>query len=447
MLCTERVRKANPIMNRRDFLKHLGRGAAGVGILAGAPMIVPAEVVGRGKRPAPSNRIVMAGIGNGWMGASNMSGLMNIDDVQMVAVCDVFEPHLAAGVKKVNDRYKNKDCRGYKDFRELFQREDLDAVMTALPDFSHSIPAIMAAQKGLDIYGEKPFALTIGEGRAMVNAVERHGRIWQTGSWQRSRDNFRQGVELVRNGRIGKVTHVDVGYQGGIIDFTKESDRWKPEDVPPGLDYDLWLGSAPWAPYAPARLFKNWRYVLDYGGGMLTDWVGHHLDIAHWGLDKDHTGPVRIEGKGTFDPGFYDTPAHFDVLCTYADGVTIRISDSLPHGAKFMGENGKWVHVDRGSIKANPESLLNEKIGPEELRLTRSTDHYQNFIDCVKSRQQTLTPAETGHRSASVGNLGLISILVGRPIEWDPDTETIKNDEEASRYLTREMRAPWALPV
>jgi predicted dehydrogenase len=434
-------------MNRRDFLKHVGRGAAGVGILAGAPMIVPAEVVGRGKRPAPSNRIVMAAIGNGWMGASNISGLLNIDDVQMVALCDVYKPHLEDGLKKINDRYGNKDCASYKDFRELFQRDDLDAVMTALPDFSHSIPAIMAAQKGLDIYGEKPFSRTVVEGRAMVNAVKRYGRIWQTGSWQRSRDNFRQGVELVRNGRIGKVSHVDVGYGGGIIDFSKTADQWKPEPPPADLDYDLWLGSAPWQPYCPARLFKNWRNVLDYGGGMLTDWVGHHLDIAHWGLDKDHTGPVRIEAKGNFVPGFYDVPEHFDVHCTYADGVTIRISDSLPAGAKFFGENGKWVHVNRGSIDANPAKLLNETIGADEIRLTRSTDHYQNFIDCVKSRQEAIAPAETGHRSASVGNLGLISILVGRPLDWDPETETIKNDDEATRYLSREMRAPWTLPV
>lgn len=434
-------------MNRRDFLKHVGRGAAGVGLLAGAPMIVPAEVIGRGKRPAPSNRIVMAAIGNGWMGASNISGFLNIDDVQLVAVCDVFAPNLQNGLKKINERYGNSDCAGYKDFRELLQRDDLDTIMHALPDFSHSIPSIMAAQKGLDVYGEKPFSRTVAEGRAMVNAIEKHGRIWQTGSWQRSRDNFRQGVELVRNGRIGRVTRVEVGYRGGLLDFEETADRWKPEPVPEGLDYDLWLGSAPWQPYAPARVHKNWRNLLDYGGGMLTDWVGHHLDIAHWALDKDSIGPVFIDGKGTFEDGYYDVPATFDVLCTYADGVTIRISDSLPSGTKFLGENGKWVHVDRGLIEANPASLLYEKIGPDELHLTRSTDHYQNFIDCVKSRQQTLTPAETGHRSASVGNLGLISIQVGRPIHWDPETETIKNDEVASRYLAREMRSPWTLPI
>lgn len=434
-------------MNRRNFLKQLGRGAAAAGLLSGAPMIVPAEVVGRGKRPAPSNRIVMAAIGNGWMGASNISGLLNVDDVQMVAVCDVFAPHLQSGIAKINERYGNKDCAGYKDFRELFLRDDLDAVMTALPDFSHAIPAIMAAQRGLDVYGEKPFSRTVVEGRAMVNALNRHGRIWQTGSWQRSRDNFRQACELVRNGRIGKVSHVDVGYNGGLIDFAKTASRWKPEEVPADLDYDLWLGSSPWQPYCPARLHKNWRNVLDYGGGMLTDWVGHHLDIAHWGLDKDSTGPVKIEGKGTFQPGFYNVPDTFDVHCTYADGVTIRISDSLASGSRFHGENGQWVHVDRGKIDANPKSLLDDKIGPNEIHLTRSTDHYQNFISCVKSRQETITPAETGHRSASVGNLGLISILVGRPLTWDPDTETIKNDEEASRLLVRPMRAPWTLPV
>lgn len=434
-------------MNRRDFLKNVGRGVIGAGLVVNAPTIVPAEVIGRGKRPAPSNRIVMAAIGLGWMGSSNVNGLLNIDDVQFVAACDVYKPNLDAGVQKINDRYGNQDCAAYEDFRELFQRDDLDAVMTALPDHSHAIPAIMAAQRGLDIYGEKPFSLTVVEGRAMCNAVERYGRIWQTGSWQRSRDNFRIGCELVLNGRIGKVHHVDVGYGGGLQDFTDMGDRQSPTDPPEGLNYDLWLGSAPWQPYCDARLPKNWRNVLDYGGGMLTDWVSHHLDIAHWGLGKDRTGPVRIEGKGTFEPGLYDVPSDFDVLYTYADGVTIRISNHLPHGAKFFGEDDKWIHVNRGSIEANPKSLLNEKIGPEEIRLPRSTDHYQDFIDCVKSRRETLTPAEVGHRSASVGNLGLISILTGRTIHWDPDTETIRDDEGASRLLGRAMRSPWTLEI
>ncbi len=437
-------------MNRRDFLKHVGRGAAGIGILAGAPTIVPAEVVGRGKRPAPSNRIVMAALGNGWMGASNISGFLNIDDVQLVAVCDVFKPHLQAGIDKINERYGNKDCSGYVDFREVLLRDDLDAITTALPDHWHSIPAIMAAQRGLDIYGEKPLSRTVREGRAMCDAVNRYGRIWQTGSWQRSRDNFRQACELVRNGRIGKVHHVDVGYGGGHQDFEKTAHLNKPQEVPAELDYDMWLGPAPWEPYSPARLHKNWRNVLDYGGGMLTDWVGHHLDTAHWGLDYDHTGPIKIEAKGNFQPGLYDVPEHFDVHLTYDTGVTIRITDNskeVRSGATFRGEDGKWVHVTRGSIDANPKELLKETIGPEEIRLTRSTDHYQNFIDCVKSRQRTLTHCEAGHRSASVGNLALISILVGRTLEWDPKTETIKNDEEASRLLGRSMRSPWNLTV
>jgi predicted dehydrogenase len=308
----------------------------------------------------------------------------------------------------------------------------------------------MAAQRGLDIYGEKPLSRTIREGRAMCDAVQRYGRIWQTGSWQRSRDNFRFGCELVRNGRIGKVHHVDVGYGGGLKDFANTAEQTTPQEPPADLDYNMWLGPAPWQPYSPARLHKNWRNLLDYGGGMLTDWVGHHLDIAHWGLDYDHTGPVKIVGQGNFQPGLYDVPEHFDVHLTYDTGVTIRITDNskeVPAGATFHGENGQWVRVDRGSIDANPKTLLDENIGPDEIRLPRSTDHYRNFIDCVKSRQQALTHCEAGHRSASVGNLGLISIITGRTINWDPKTETIANDEVASRLLGRSMRSPWSLTI
>lgn len=434
-------------MNRRDFLKNLGRGVAGASLLAGAPMIVPAEVVGRGKRPAPSNRIVMAALGNGWMGAGNVSGFLNLNEVQLVGVCDVYKPHLQKGVDNVNNHYDNQDCTGYGDFRELLDRKDLDAITIALPDHWHAIPAIMAAQRGLDVYGEKPFTRTVEEGRAVCNAVQRYGRIWQTGSWQRSRDNFHQAAELVRNGRIGKVSHVDVGYTGGIVDFDKTRHLSDPQKPPADLDYDMWLGPAPDEPYAPARLHKNWRYILDYGGGLLTDWVGHHLDIAHWGLDRDQTGPIEIDGTGAFEPGLYDVPTDFDVRCKYADGLTIRITNKNRGGTKFHGENGQWVYVDRGKIEANPKALLEETIGPDEIRLTRSTDHYQNFIDCVKSRQQTITPAETGHRSATVGNLGLISILVGRPLKWNPEKETIQDDEEASRLLGRSMRAPWTLTI
>lgn len=434
-------------MNRRDFLKHLGRGAVGATVLAGAPTFIPAQALGRGNRPAPSNRIVMAAIGHGWMGGSNVNSFLNIDDVQLVAVCDVYKPHLQSGIEKINARYENKDCQGYRDFRELLQRDDLDAITTALPDHWHAIPAIMAMQRGLDVYGEKPLSRTIEEGRAICNAVERYGRVWQTGSWQRSRDNFRQAAELVMNGRIGKVHHVDVGYSGGLIDFSGLADQTTAQEPPADLDYDLWLGPAPWQPYCPARLHKNWRHLMDYGGGLLTDWVGHHLDSAHWALGLDDTGPVKIEGKGNFVPGIYDVPEHFDVMYTYANGLTIRISDSLEGGAKFYGEDGKWVFVTRGKIDANPKSLLNENIGPDEIRLTRSTDHYQNFIDCVKSRQKTLTGAESSHRAASVGNLGLISIATGRTLNWNPETETIKNDPEASRMLGRSMRAPWTLTL
>jgi predicted dehydrogenase len=434
-------------MNRRQFLKNMGRGALGVGAITAFPTIVPASVLGRGGRPSPSNRIVMASVGYGWMGSSNHNAFLTHDEVQLVATCDIYKPHLEEARDKANEAYGNKDCATYRDFRELFQRTDLDAVTIALPDHWHSIPAIMAAQRGFDIYAEKPLSHTLLEGRAMVNAVNDYGRIWQTGSWQRSRDDFYRAAMLVRNGRIGKVTHIDVGLPGGQKDFSGDGDKRNPQPPPSDLDYDMWLGPAPWEPYCPARLFKDWRYLTDYGGGMLMDWVGHHVDIAHWGVGLDRTGPITAEGTATLPANLWNTPVDFDLHYTYANGMTLRLSDSLPGGTVWHGENGKWIHVDRGLLKSNPSSILSEKIGPEEIQLIKSTDHYQNFIDSIKSRQETITPAEIGHRSASVGHLGMIALLTGHKLKWDPDNETFDNDPDATALLGRKMRSPWTLPV
>lgn len=435
-------------MNRRDFLKSFGGGIIGVSALSSLPTIVPAAALGRDGNTAPSNRITMGMIGYGWMGESNTSSFLALNDVQIVAMCDVYEPHLKKGKDTVDTQYGNKDCAAYGDFRELLERNDIDALMMALPDHWHAVPAIMALRKGLDVYGEKPIARTVKEGRAICDAVSRYKRVWQTGSWQRSRENFHKGAELVRNGRIGKITHVDVGYGGGLMDFEKTRHLDQPTDVPQGLNYDMWLGPAPYAPYCPARVHKNWRNLLDYGGGMLTDWIGHHLDIAHWGLGFDNTGPVEITGNGNFVPGLYDVPENFDVFCTYANGVTVRISNNLKPGCRWYGDNGKWIHVNRGSIEANPASVLNERIGAEEIHLPKSVNHYRNFIDRVKDRGQTLTHAESSHRAATVGSLGLISILEGgRTLRWDPEKEEFPNDAAANRRLTPHMRSPWSLEI
>jgi len=283
-------------ISRREFLKTASLTAAcGLGF----PAIVRASALGLDKkRPAASNRIVMAGIGFGMMGLPNMEAFLNKDEVQWVAVCDLDKNHLAQAKDIVDRKYGHKDCQTYTDFRQLFLRKDLDAVSIAVPDHWHALLAIGAARAGYDIYGEKPLTHDLAEGRALCHAVERYGRIWQTGSWQRSVENFHQAAELVRNGRIGKVTRIEVGLPEGHYDFAGTFGQDRIEPPPPELDYELWLGPAPYWPYCRSRVHMNWRWNMDFGGGQLMDWVGHHVDIAQWGLGWDRTGPVEIDAGG-----------------------------------------------------------------------------------------------------------------------------------------------------
>ena len=436
----------NKSINRRRFLKRAA------GITAGAialPYIVPASVFGKAGSITPSNRIVMGCIGTGWMGTDNLRSFLSEPDARVVAVCDIDANHLQNARDIVNKKYANTDCASYHNFRELIAREDIDAVMLGLPDHWHAIPAIAAAKAGKDIYGEKPLSHNLVEGRAMCDAVKRYGRIWQTGSWQRSQGHFRFACELVLNGRIGKVHTVEVGLPAGHTDFGRTAGQEMPEPPPQELDYDMWLGPAPYAPYCPARVHKNWRWVLDHGGGQLMDWVGHHVDIAHWGMGTEYTGPVAITGSGEFPTtGLWNSPTKYRVTAKYANGITMIIAGGdrdIRGGTKWIGEDG-WVWVSRGNrIEANRESLLDERFGPNEIHLYRSPGHWRNFLDCVKSRKTTLTPCEVAHRSATPGHLGQIAMRLGRKIRFDPDTERILNDATASQLLSRPMRSPWCL--
>jgi len=441
------MKKKPKEMNRRQFLKRLSTVTAGAACF---PSIVPTSVFGKSGATAPSNRIVMAGIGFGMMGIPNMRSFLEKDEVQWVAVCDVDENNLMQARNIVNEKYGNKSCAVYHDFRELYQRKDIDAVSIALPDHWHAIPVIAAAQAGFDIYGEKPLSHDLMEGRAMCNAVKRTNRIWQTGSWQRSVANFHRACELVRNGRIGKILKVEVGLPSGHTDFGRTAGQEAIEPPPAHLDYDFWIGPAPYAPYCPARVHKNWRWIMDLGGGQLMDWVGHHVDIAHWGLDFDTTGPVEIEGYGEFPRrGIWNSPTRYYLNATYADGTPMIIAGGhreIRSGTKWIGEFG-WVWVDRGGLEAQPTHILNDFISPDETRLTKSRDHYQNFLDCVKSRRQTITPIEVAHRSASVGHLGVIAMELGHKIRFNPETETIIDDPEATRLLSRAYRSPWQLSL
>jgi predicted dehydrogenase len=438
--------KKDKKINRRQFFK---RSGATLIAAVGFPSIIPAAVFARKGKSAPNNQIVVGCIGMGGQGTGNLRGFLEESEARVVAVCDVDTGHRERAREMVNNAYGNEDCAAYNDFRELLARDDIDAIMHAVPDQWHALVSVSAARAGKDIYGEKPLGYTISEGRAIVDAVERYGRIWQTGSWQRSQRHFRFACELVRNGRIGKVHTVRVGLPAG--NGIKEGST-QPCDPPPGFDYDMWLGPAPWRPYNPSRCFWNFRWIMDYSGGQLTDWAGHHIDIANWGMDTEHTAPVSIEGKADFplaEDGLFNTPPRYRFECEYKQGFKMVVADSeqTPKGmgTQFIGEKG-WVYVRRGgTLETEPASLVTSVIGPEEIHLYKSDNHIKNFLDCVRSREQTITPADVAHHSIMVGHLGMAAMRLGRRVNWDPEKERFINDEEADRLLARPMRSPWHL--
>jgi predicted dehydrogenase len=431
-------------LSRRSFLKNSTALAAGA---IAFPYIIPSSALGKAGTIAPSNRIVMGAIGQGARGGGDMKTFLNSPEVQMIAVCDVDRLRREKSKELIDGKYGNSDCKTYLDYRDLIARGDLDAVCHAMPDHWHGLVSVEAARAGLDIYGQKPLARTIKEGRAICDAVEKYGVIWQTGSQQRSGADFRKAAELVINGRIGKIKRVEVGLPGG-----KEFYAHKPIPVPEHLDWNFWLGPAPYRQYEDfgrGGCHWNWRWIMDYSGGQITDWAGHHIDIAHWGLGLDRTGPVEIEGRAKYPKGgLYNTPYEYRFTCKYANGIEMTVADrnQLPHGmgTTWYGEDG-WLYVTRGKIEAENPDVLNEKIGSDEKRLYVSSNHYQNFLDCVKSRQEPICPAEIGHRSISAGLLCEIAGLTERKLKWDPDKELFSNDDEANRLLSRPMRSPWHL--
>ena len=430
-------------VSRRQFL-------AVTAAALGLPTIIPRQVLAGPE--VPSQRVTLGIVGCGNMGLSNTESFLVLKGCQVVAACDVDKQHLAAGVGRVNRHYQNQDCKPYHDYRELMARADIDAVMCAVPDHWHALVAVEAARRKKDIYGEKPLARTIAEQQAIVAAVKENGRVWQTGSWQRSVANFRKAAEIVRNGLIGKVTRVEVGLPGGNRNSGNVAKSMTPSDPPPALDYDTWIGPSKLLPYIQGRTHRNWRWNYNTGGGQLMDWIGHHCDIAHWGCDFDNSGPSEIEGHGEFPPkdAVWNTATKYRIELRYPRDIAITIAggyDDIKPGTKWIGTNG-WVWVERGAFEASNEEWRDCHTLPEELRkvkLYESNNHHQNFLDCVKSRKPTVTPAETAHHSAIPGHLGLISMLLERKIKWDVATERIVEDAEASQLLTRPYRAPWSL--
>lgn len=451
--------KRVPISTRRQFL------AKSAGVL-GFPAIIPASVLGQN---APSNKITMAVLGWGMMGPSNTNKFLAEEDCQIVAACDLDTRNLEKAVNTINTSYKNNDCKAYHDYREVMARKDIDTVMIAIPDNWHALVSTEAAKNGKDIYGEKPLARTISEQQAIVNSVQRYGRIWQTGSWQRSENNFRIGAEVVRNGLIGKLTHVEVGLPSGHNDFAKTGDKRSVTPPPPELDYEMWIGPATMQDYIECRIHKNWRWDYNIGGGQLLDWIGHHCDIAHWGMDMDRSGPTLVKPLQVDMPprtDIWNTATKYRAEAHYAGDIVMTIAgghDDIKMGTKWIGTDG-WVYVNRNGVydSSNPalkkvikkregdkvvEAATAPKLGDDVIktRLYETAGHHRNFLDCVKSRKPTVTPVETAHHSATPGHLALISFLVNRPIKWDPVKEVILDDPEASKLLGREYRGPWKL--
>lgn len=430
--------------------------------LAGAvavPAVVPATVLGA---EAPSKLVTMGFIGVGWMGESNLEAFLREKDCRVLAIADVDAHHLEANVRRVNERYGNRDCKGYRDFRHLLERADIDAVCISTPDHWHSIPAVMAAHARKDIYCEKPLSHTFAEGVAMVQAVQKNQRIWQTGSWQRSVPDFRRATELVLNGYIGKVQRVEVGLPSGHADFAGTGNKCPNSDPPPEVDYDFWIGPARMEPFNRCRFHKNWRWNYNTGGGQLMDWIGHHCDIAHWGLANpkygcgpdDQIGPLEVSATAEFPPkdAIWNTATRYRVTCKYPNGIEVVIAGGhgdIRGGTKWIGQLG-WVWVNRGAFEtSNPEwkkeIRQREKKGDLEFPLYESPGHQREFLDSVKSRKRTLTPVEVAHRSQTPGHLGYIASVVGRTLKWDAARQEILGDAEATKMLSKVMRAPWHL--
>jgi predicted dehydrogenase len=422
-------------------------------LTGGAALALPHLIAGCAtSRKPPSQQIAVGIIGSGGQGTNNTNSFLDHSDCRVVAACDVDKVHLDDLVGVVNKRYNNKDCKPYHDFRELLARTDIDAVMIAVPDHWHELVAVEAARRNKDIYGEKPLARTIAEQQAIVQAVLRHDRIWQTGSWQRSVGTFHKAAEIVRNGLIGKITRVEVGLPAGQGNASKSAQFMMPSDPPAELDYDTWIGPSQMMLYVRARVHGNWRWNYNTGGGQLMDWVGHHCDIAHWGLGFDNTGPMEVDGHGEFPPrdAVWNTSPKYRIELKYPGDVAMTIAggyNDIRSGTKWIGSDG-GVWVDRDGFDASNQDWRDMKQLPEserKIKLMVSTDHTGNFLDSVKSRQPTITPVETAHHSTIPGHLGLISMLVGRKLKWDAQEERILDDPEASELLTRPFRPPWKL--
>jgi predicted dehydrogenase len=420
-------------ISRRQFVRAATTGVA-------LPYIVPASVLGA---DAPSNKITIGFIGTGDHGITwNLQRYLQLKDAKVLVVCDVDGAQMRRAKMMVDAKYDNEDCATTKDFREVVARKDIDAVMISTPDHWHTLISVLAARAGKDVQCEKP-TLTIGEGRILVETIRKLGRVFQTSTEDRSLPEYHRMAELVRNGRIGKLQKIEV--------ILPRQPTWPgdptPQPVPPDLDYEMWLGPAPYAPYAKDRVHFNFRWIWDYSGGIICDWGAHLFDTAQWGNDTERTGPVEIAGTGThWEGGLFNTVKDYNVTFRYANGVVMTCTPGNP-SLKFIGTDG-WVGNRgwRAKVEASSQEILNSTISPNEIHLyTNPEGEHDDFLKCVKSRQDPYFPVDIGHRVSSVCHLANIALRLGRKLKWDPKAERFENDDSANALLSRPMRSPWEL--
>jgi predicted dehydrogenase len=430
-------------MQRRELIK----------AAVGAPLIIPASALGLNGATAPSDRITMGFIGVGGMGGGHVRAFSAFPDVRIVAICDVRKLHRDRAKQVVDTRYGDTACATYGDFREILAREDIDAVLTACPDHWHVLVGLEIARRRKDVYFEKPVGMSVTEAKALRQAVNRSGIIFQFGTQQRSDQRFRLACELVRNGRIGQLRKIVLA----AASFTQVPNQ-PVQPVPEGFDYDMWLGPAPWVPHCELRCTRQFTLLYDHSLGCVGGaWGVHDADIAQWSVDADSTGPIEVEGVGYFaKDGFYDTAPAWEVEHRYANGVRLIFADwatarkhapqmsMIRMGLFFEGTEG-WIAVSRDGIWTQPERLARAVFSPGDVRLPVSDDHRRQFLTSVRKRTRPISHIESAVRSDTVCQQADIAMRLGRKLRWDPVREEFIGDEQANRMLVRPMRSPWHL--
>ncbi|MFM6948058.1 MAG: Gfo/Idh/MocA family protein [Aquirufa sp.] len=428
--------------SRRAFLSKAG-------LALGSIIILPRHVLG-GKSAngisylAPSDKINLGFIGTGKQGRGLVNSFLSTERIHLAGISEVYQAKADLFTNRVKELYsKNEkwgaapDLKNYLDFRELLGNKSIDAVVIATPDHWHAAMAVRAAEAGKDIYCEKPLSLTVKEGRAMVNAARKHDRVFQTGSMQRSWPEFRQAVELIRNGYIGEVKSIKVN-----VGPPPEKYNLPSEPIPDGLDFEKWLGpnaavgfNSELAPPISKDVFPNWRKYKEFGGGGMTDWGAHMFDIVQWALDMDHSGPVKIEV-----PNGSNIPY---LTYTYANGITMTHQTwEWNSGVEFVGTEGT-LRIARKKLETSNPSLKDRIIGANEKHVYKSENHYNDFLDAIKNRNKPICDVEIGHRTASVCNLGNIAYELNRNLNWDPKKEVFAKDTDANALLGRKMNKEW----